>query len=454
MASHHSNSGAWPPGPPTGLTGWRLFRNMSKHMLATLSEWQQQFGSIFHIRVWPEHMVVVCDPTLARELLVTHHSNLTRWERGIRVFAQLHGNSVLIAEGEQWTAKRRALQPYFTPKSIRNANQTIIDVTHNTLNTWPASDPNWCIESALTSLTMDAIMQTMFSTGIGEDNRKAEKAVQIASHAANAEFFAAASWPSWLPGKKAKAIQHLRQLIDRHIAVRRQTPVTDWPEDFLSYLLHLHQEEPEKWSQQAIRDECMTMFMAGHETTAATLTWWAWCMAANPECQKKAQDEISRVLQGTTPTHDQLAELPYLSQTIEETMRLYPAAPLLMTRRAISPLDLGSWHFPKRTLFMVPLQLLHGDGQWYRNPQKYDPERFGREQKSAPRGAYAPFGMGPRVCLGQHLATAEIKAIAAMILQRWTLATPTSMAAPQPALRVTLRPDLPLHLRLTPYGKC
>lgn len=450
MLSNKSNPGGWPPGPTTGLTGWSLFRHMSKDMLATLAEWQQQFGSIFHVRVWPEHIVVVCDPALARELLVTHHSNLTRWERGIRVFAQLHGNSVLIAEGEEWVQKRRSLQPYFTPKSMRSANKTIIDITQNSLNTWPTSDPDWCIESALTSLTMDAIMQTMFSHGIGEDNRKAEKAVQIASQAANAEFFAIASWPNWLSGKKKKAIQLLNQLIDRHIETRLQTTANNWPEDFLSHLLHLQQAEPEKWSHKAIRDECMTMFLAGHETTAATLTWWAWCMASKPELQRKARDEVSRVLLGATPTHDQLSELPYLTQTIEETMRLYPAAPLLMTRRAIDPLSLGSWHFPKRTLFMIPLQLIQCDAQWYSHPQKYGPERFSEDQKNAPRGAYAPFGMGPRVCLGQHFAIAEIRAISAMILQRWMLSPPTGMKPPKPNLRVTLRPDTPLHLALTP----
>lgn len=450
MFSNISDSKVWPPGPTTGLTGWRQFRQMSSDMLTTLSKWQQQFGGIFHLRVWPEHIVVVCDPTLARELLVKHHSKLIRWQRGIRVFSQLHGNSVLIAEGEQWTQKRRSLQPYFTPKSVRHSSNTIIEVALHTLHRWPTSESDWPMEHALTSLTMDAIMQIMFSHGMGEDNSKVERAVQIASQAANTEFFALASWPNYFPGKKSKAIQLLNQLIDQHIATRLHSTVSDWPEDFLSYLLHLQRAEPEKWPQKAIRDECMTMFLAGHETTAVTLTWWVWCMAAHPEYQQKAQDEVARVLQGKTPTHDQLSELHYLTQTIEETMRLYPAAPLLMTRRAIAPLDLGSWQFPERTLFMIPLHQIQGDGQWFSHPQQYWPERFHKDHKNAPRGAYAPFGMGQRVCLGQHLAVAEIRAIAAMILQRWTLSVPTGMRPPKPSLRVTLRPDVALHLKLRP----
>lgn len=453
MRTTTPHSGGWPPGPATGLTGWSQFRRLSKNMLETLSEWQQQFGSLFHLRVWPEHIVVVCDPVLARELLVTHHSKLTRWERGIHVFKQLHGNSVLIAEGEQWTQKRRSLQPFFSPKSIRNTHQTIIDVAQNALNTWPSSDPDWCIEHALTSLAMDVIMQAMFSQSSREENQKAEEAVRIASQAVNAEFVALASWPSWVPGKKKKAIQHLTQLINRHIEARLQTAVSEWPEDFLSYLLSLQHAEPEAWPDDAIRDECMTMFLAGHETTAATLTWWAWCMAANPEQQKASQEEISRVLQGALPTYDQLAELPYLTQTIEETMRLYPAAPLLMTRRAVAPLSVGPWHFPARTLFMIPLQHIQTDEKWYSDPQKFCPAHFSKDHNHAPRGAYAPFGMGPRVCLGQHLAVAEIRAVATMILQRWTLSIPPTTKPPKPTLRVTLRPDSPLRLTLRPYSK-
>ena len=172
-------------------------------------------------------------------------------------------------------------------------------------------------------------------------------------------------------------------------------------------------------------------------------------MAANPDHQEKSREEVSRVLQGALPTHEQLAALPYLSQTVEETMRLYPAAPLLMTRRALAPVSLGSWSFPARTLFMIPLQLIQTDAQWYSPPQQYCPEHFKKDTKTTPRGAYAPFGMGPRVCLGQHFAMAEIKVIAAILLQHWRFFIPTGAQPPKPILRVTLRPDYPLRLGLT-----
>lgn len=223
---------------------------------------------------------MVTDPQLVRELLVTHHDALVRWERGIRVFGEVHGHSVLIAEGGAWRDKRHALQPGFMPKAAQAA----------------------------------------------------------------------------------------------------------------------------------------------------------------------AREEVKRVLGGRAPTAQTRPLLRYLAQTLEETLRLYPAAPILISRRALRPIALGGWQLPARTLFMLPLQLMHDDPRWFSEPHAFRPERFDEAAPAVPRGAYMPFGTGPRVCLGQHLATTEMTVIDAMLLQRFELAVPAGMAAPRPVLNVTLRPDRPLHL--------
>lgn len=426
---------------------------MSRNPLNTLSEWQQAFGNVVHIRMWPEHLIVITDPELARELLVERHDALIRWERGTRVFAQIHGNSVIIAEGQEWSRKRRALQANFTPKALEKTVPTLVESTQQTLASWPTHDALWPIESALTSLTMDAIIRTMFSSSVGEEARGAEDAVRVASQAADTEFFSLMSWPNWAPWKQGKkrAIRQLEELIARHVLARQKMHEDTWPDDFLSRLLHLQRSDPEFWSPEAVRDECMTTFLAGHETTAATLTWWAWSMASNPLMQESARTEVLQVLGLEAPTMQTLAKLPFLNRTLEETMRLYPAAPLLMTRRATQALSLGPWQFPARTLFMLPIQLMQGDAQWFTNPQSYWPDRVIEDSLHAPRGAYMPFGAGPRVCLGQHLASAEMKVIAAMMLQRLRLSVPDGMKPPQPVQRVVLRPDTPLYLTLTPW---
>ncbi|WP_419341377.1 cytochrome P450 [Achromobacter sp. PD1] len=450
LSPRQFEAGEWPPGPPSGVTGWSLSRKMSHNMLETLSEWKQAFGKVFHLRIWPENFIVLTDPELARELLVNHHDALIRWERGIRVFAKVHGHSVIIAEGEKWIQKRQVMQPNFTPRALQSTIPSIIGATRDALDSWPPNDDRWPIESAFTSLTMDAIIRTMFSTEVGDEARQAAEAVRVVGKVMDAEFFSLVNWPDWVPWKlgKRRAIQKLDELIERHMQERLQAPEKSWPDDLLSRLLRLQQTNPSEWSYKDIRDECMTTFLAGHETTAATLTWWAWCMASNPTMQEKARTEVAQVLQGEAPTMQALPALSYLARTLDETMRLYPAAPVLMTRRAVKPVSLGPWQFPQRTLFMLPIQLMQRDSSWFTDPQDYWPDRFNDEPRRPPRGAYAPFGLGPRVCLGQHLATAEMKVMAAMILQRWTLSIPAGMKSPRPVQQVALRPDEPLHLSL------
>ncbi|OEZ97060.1 putative bifunctional P-450/NADPH-P450 reductase 2 [Duganella phyllosphaerae] len=443
-------AGSWPPGPPSGITGWGLLRRMSKDLLATLADWRATYGNLVHLRIWPEHQVIVTDPHLVRELLLTHHDKLVRWERGIAVMSQLHGNSVLTAEGPAWQSRRRALQPSFSPKGVQAYVPPIAAATHTALAQWPAEDGDWPIESAMTSLAMDVIMGFLFSSPADADARRIEEAVHCMSVAANAEFYWPASAPDWVPWKRAKraAKQVLDQLIKRQIDTRLALDRAAWPDDLLSKLLALHAADPAAWPRQAVRDECMTAFLAGHETTAATLTWWAWCMAANPAAQQTAQQEVAAVLQGRTPTAADLPALAGITRTLQETLRLYPAAPVLLSRRAVAPLTLGGWQLPAGTMFMVPVQLMQQDPAWFADPLAFQPERFAAATDNAPRGAYMPLGAGPRVCLGQHLAMTEMTVIATMLLQRFELAVPDGMVIPEPALHVTLRPTHSLHLKL------
>lgn len=446
--------GVWPPGPRAGLTGWPLLRAMSRDLLGTLAGWQRAHGDVVHLRMWPEHVVAVTDPALVRELLVTHHDAFVRWERGIRVFSQVHGHSVLVAEGDAWRDKRHALQPNFMPKPVQAFVPAIAATAGHALAQWPAHDAHWPVESALTSLAMDVIMRSMFSNVIGEDARVAEAAVRTVSAVSNAEFYQPVSAPDWMPWKRGKvrALAVLNRLIDRQLHVRLDQPERNWPDDLLSRLLRLHRADARAWPLQAVHDECMTAFLAGHETAAATLTWWAWSMAANPAVQAAARDEVVRVLDGRAPTADTRPALRYLTQTLEETMRLYPAAPILISRRASRPVALGAWQFPARTLFMLPLQLMHLDERWFPEPHAFRPERFADDAPPLPRGAYMPFGTGPRVCLGQHLAMTEMTVVAAMILQRYVLAVPPGTTPPRPVLNVTLRPAQALHLAIAPAG--
>lgn len=423
---------------------------MSGDLLGSLQQWRERYGDMVHLRIWPEHQIIVANPTLVRELLLTHHDALVRWERGVAVFSQLHGHSVLTTEGDTWRRKRQALQPGFLPKPVHASVPVMAHAAAEAFARWPGSMASWPIESALTSLGMELILQTMFSSPIAADARMAEQAVRAASAAGNREMYWPLSLPDWLPWKREKrrSIAMLKRLIDRHVHARLAADRAGWPDDMLGKLLGLHRDDPDSWPLQAVRDECMTAFLAGHDTTAATLTWWVWNMASHPDAQARVRQEVDQVLAGRAPGAADLPALHYLAQTLQETLRRHPAAPVLLTRRATRPITLGGWQFPARTMFTIPMYLLHHDAQLFPEPQAFRPERFGADAPSLPRGAFMPFGAGPRVCLGQHLALAEMTVIAAMLLQRFELAVPPGMTAPAPQFNITLRPQAPLHLSL------
>lgn len=439
----------WPPGPRSGLAGWRLLGPMARDLPGTLAAWQQRHGDVVHLRIWPEYAVVLYDPQLVRELLLERHDALIRWERGVRAFAQIHGQSVLTTEGDVWRNRRQALSPGFAPKAVQAFSPLITATAAQSLSRWPREHAHWPIESRLAEMTMEVILRMVFSGDHDEDTSAIEKAVRITSASTHAAFYAPASLPDWLPWKRRqrRARLLLQTMIDRQVQARLAIGRDAWPPDLLSRLLTC-QPDLSASSLRDVRAECMTLFLAGHETTAATLTWWAWCMAANPQAQSRAREDVRLALGPGTPSIDALQNAGYLSQTLKETMRLYPAAPMLMSRRTTRPLRLGSWTFPARTLFMIPVQAIQADARRFPDPQRFQPERFAKQAPEIPRGAYFPFGAGPRVCLGQHLAMTEMGLLAALMLQRFEFSVCEDAPPPRPVLNVTLRPAQALRLAI------
>lgn len=184
----------------------------------------------------------------------------------------------------------------------------------------------------------------------------------------------------------------------------------------------------------------MTALLAGHETTGATLAWWMWALARQPEIQAEVSAEACRILRGRAPTVADAPALTALRRSLEETLRLHPAAPLLSTRRAIRPITVGPWRLPAGTLLLLPVQLAQHDPQAFAQPEDFCPARFaGHEASTHPH--WLPFGLGPRVCLGQHQAMMELTVLAALLAQGFSWRAAAGQPAPQPLLQVSCRPD-------------
>lgn len=429
-------------------------RAMARDFLGFIGT-RRHYGDLSKHRVLHERAIDIFDPELARQFLIDHHDAMIRYERGTEVFSQSSGQSVLVTEGVTWQRQRRMLHAAFTPRAVSGYAGLMVDATRQTLDRIRAGLTD--MDALFTGLTMDVILRTLFSASAAQDSQAAAEAMQTLTHLGLREMFWPFSPPAWLPTehnrRKRAALRTLDDLITRHIEMRRQSPAPN-ANDVLAMLLALRDEaDGAALHPTEVRDQCAVTFQAGHETTASALLWWSAMMAAYPHAQQRARDEVTAVLAGRTPTADATAQLPWLTATLKETLRLYPSIPLLMTRRTTADIEFAGYRVPRRTLVRIAPWYLQRDERHFDAPEEFRPERFLPGAAPIPRGAWMPFGVGPRVCLGQHFAMLEMTIIAAMLLQRFVLSIDRPVSL-NPVFHISLRPEGGLRLMLEPTSQC
>ena len=449
-------TGAWPPGPSARWWGLPLLREMHADYLGFIARLQRDHGDVTCMRLGNERAIDVFDPAIARSVLVDQADRLVRWERGIEVFEQLFGQSVLVTEGATWQRQRRMLQPAFTPArvagyaaSMREAAQEALDGLLPT----GAAEGLVDMDDLFSRLAMDVILRTLFNSRVQADSQDAARAVQVLSACAIQEMFWPVTLPDWLPlpGKAAKrrSLRTLRELVGRHVRERAASPAATTRGDLLDMLLSLRDENSgEPLTDQEVFDQCMVAFQAGHETSATALLWWSRLLAEHPDEAARVQQEVDAVLGERDPVPKDMAALPRLTASLKEAMRLYPPIAALLTRRATQDLQVGRWTVPRGTLVRVTPWVLQRDPRVFEQPEAFRPERFAPDAPPPPRGAWMPFGSGPRVCIGQHFAMLEMTLLAAMLLQRYTLELPDGAGPVRPVMQVTLRPEGDMRLLL------
>ena len=448
---------ASPPGPRDRLWGLNHLRDMQPDYLGFLAGLQRQHPDIAHIRVLNEHMTHVFHPDWVRSVLVDQSDALIRWERATEVFSVAMGQSVLVSEGSQWQRQRRMLQPGFTPKRVAGYAALMASATHDALTALArqACGQNVNMDVLMTDMTLEVILRALFGSHEVQDVRPLSKAIQTLSHAGFSEMFKPFSWPLWMPLPSVRKVRSARNalnaVIQQHIQIQ-QSAAQDEGADLLTMLrLARDPEQPDQGlSAQELHDQTMVMFQAGHETTATAMTWWSGLIARHPEVAKRIHAEVDAVLQGQLPTVPGLQQLPWLQASLKESMRLYPPAAILMTRRTCKAVNVGPWTLPKGHLINFTPYVIHRDARWFEAPEAFRPERFLPGAPDIPRGAWIPFGTGPRVCIGQHFAMLEMGLIAAMLMQRFSLEWPDENPWPDADLAITLRPAVPILLRLRP----
>ncbi|MFN7472571.1 MAG: cytochrome P450 [Roseiflexaceae bacterium] len=402
---------------------------------------------------------LVTNPTLVEEILVTQQKKFQK-DKFLKLYAKpVFGNGLLSSDGDFWLRQRRMAQPAFHRTRIAEYSDAM--TRHGSASLATLSAGTWVdIHPVMMRLTLEIVAETLFgevpshalqqiSTALEQimHHYAGDSIVQILSQLLNRTLDTA--------GEVAfqQAVQSFDTVIADIIAARQQdnTPRSD----LLSMFLAARDDDGAPMSSEQLRDECKTMFLAGHETTALTMSWTLWLLATHPEIQQRMADEVKTVVGKRIPTLDDIKELPFIEQVIRESMRLYPPA-WVIQRESLTDVSLGStddpYMIPKEHDVLVSPAAMHRDPRFYPEPDRFLPSRWTPEFIAAlPRYAYFPFGGGPRQCIGQQFATMEATLLLAQCMQhgRWQ-AHPYHRVVAQPS--ITQRPKYGVKVRFLPHN--
>ncbi|MCA9907354.1 MAG: cytochrome P450 [Anaerolineae bacterium] len=428
----------YPPGPK-GEILFGSMRPFAQDRLNFLIECREEYGDLVHLRILGRHAYLINDPDLVRFVLVEHPELFHKTPLFKRATRNVIGNGLLTSEGEFHKRQRQLAQPAFHHQRIANYGDEMVDFTRQMLDSWqPGAVLD--IHEAMMQLTMQIVARTLFHAEVVEDAHQIGTAITTALRFATQRTARPLSLPDWVPTRTNREVKQqtalLHTTIDRIINEHRTTNADQG--DLLSMLMLAEDEHGERMSDQQLRDEAMTIFIAGHETTADALTWTFFLLAQHPEIERKLQDEIA-LLHGLPPTVNDLAHLPYTEMVIKESMRLYPPA-WIVPRLAISDFELGGYPIRHNSIVFTSPYTMHRHPRYFPDPERFLPERWTPEQeKTLPRYAYFPFGGGPRVCIGNGFAMMEARLVLATIVQQVQLRLVAGQQiTPEPV--ITLRP--------------
>jgi cytochrome P450 len=402
-------------------------------------------------------VVLVNDPAAVRRVLVENVANYPKTALELRFFKAIFGSGLLGIDGELWRAHRRIMAPSFDPRSVASYAPAVSSAADAFVGHWRRLGPGARVDMAeeMTDLTLRIISRTMFSS----DRPDLLNAIR-GSLGAGSLAIGDISILDLLPitgearmRRRERLIARLFAPLDtvvRQMVAERAADAGVGQDDLLSRLMAASNEAGGRLSAQEVRDEVVTIFVAGHETTAMTMSWTWYLLAHHPAWVEKLEAELDAVLAGRPAGQDDLPNLPLSRRIIEESMRLFPAAPGLSTRVAVADDDLGGRKIAKGTAIVVLPWVLHRHRRLWDDPEGFDPDRFLPERSHGrPRFAFLPFGAGPRVCIGQVLAVNEAILLLASLAQHFR---PRMAPGAKVALlhNVTLQPRHGLEMILEP----
>ena len=428
-----------PPGPRQHWLFGNL-REFSRDRLGALTRWQRQYGDLVWARFGPRSILFLNHPDLVEEVLVAQNRRFIKHYR-LRSSRRTLGKGLLTSEGDFWRTQRKLAQPAFHRDRITAYADVMIQYTERMLVSWKDGQTR-DVQADMMRLTLEIVARTLFAAEIGSDSAGASAAMETLMHTWMKRMGRLIPVPAWVPTPSnlivERAARRLDEIILTIIAQRRRSGEDRG--DLLSMLLHAQDEDSgRRMTDDQLRDEAMTLFMAGHETTANTLAWVWYLLANHPESEAMLHTELDAVLGDRPPTIADLPRLKYTGLVVTEALRIYPTV-WMVGRENIEPVELGGYTIPAGTTIFMPQWTIHRDPRWFDEPESFRPERWALGlQEQIHRYAYFPFGGGPRICIGNNFALMESALLLATIARRFRLRlAPDAVVTPLPSM--TLRP--------------
>jgi len=410
-------------------------------------------GDTFRIQVPWMHATVFTDPEHVKAILQLRHENFGKQTRGFDQLRIFLGNGLLTSEGSFWLRQRRIAQPAFHKARLAGFARGMVKAAEDMADAWARrSDPEIDVSKQMMAVTLRIVSETLLGRDVSAEADHVGTAITALLENVQARMTLPVDvplhWPTPLNRRYHRAAGVIDQVVLDMIAARRKE--SGRHDDLLAMLIEARDEESgEAMDDRQLRDEVMTIFMAGHETTANALAWTFHLLSLHPTVRERLDAELAAVLGGRSPTIEDLPQLTYTKQIVQESLRLYPPA-WVIGRNVIEDDEIGGYFLPKGTLAFVSPFLTQRNPRVWENPEGFDPDRFSPE-RSAGRHPFAffPFGGGPRLCIGNGFAMMEAQLLLAVFAQRFHLdMVPGHRVVPEPM--ITLRPKGGLPMRLVP----
>lgn len=439
---------------PVAKGHWLLgnLREMNKDVLGMVNKLRPELGDIFYVNVFIIKLLIITKPDYIRYVLQENNKNYIK-SFGYEVLKIFLGNGLLTSEGEFWRKQRRLAQPAFHREKLTEITKQMSHYSAQLADKLQvAKDEGKEIEITewMNAVTLEIVAGALFSSDVSNDIDTVRKSITIANEFGINRIKQPIKLPVWFPEpsmiKFKNASRNLDKVIYRFIESRRKEK--EKPNDLLTMLMEAVDEETgERMSDLQLRDECMTIFLAGHETTSLALSWFWMLMEEHPEEEKKLHEELKNVLNGRVPEFSDIPKLKYTKQLIEEAMRLYPPV-WTVGRRPLQDDFIDGYPVKAGQNILMMVYHVHRHPDYWDEPEKFKPERFSDENaKNIKKFAYFPFGGGPRLCIGNSFAMMEMQIIIATLAQRFKFRrTEKSEIIKDPL--ITMRPKNGIKMRV------